>query len=1494
MRKQSCVWPQIIRPVLHQARRAAFLAAAALTGMASAQASVDISDVPLSVRGEDVPPMNMLVMGRDHTLYYAAYNDASDLTGDGVLNVGYQPDQLDYFGYFDSYKCYDYDDGRFVPKSKTSDKTCNNAWSGDFLNYVTTARIDALRKVLYGGKRGTDTESLTVLERSYIPQDAHSWGKEYQGIERDGYDIRNYTPLELPTAGRYHLFANTSLLGSQDKPRLRVLTDSKFRVWEWVAIERPVAGNRCMHGGNGPWCTEGGAKRTDYLVRVEVCKDGLLEENCREYPNGNFKPTGLLQDYGVNERMLFGLISGSYKKNISGGVLRKPVGSINDEIDSATGVFLSDADGIINTIDQFQIVDFRNNYQYEGGWLTTKPMEQGKFPDWGNPVSEMMYESLRYFSGKKNPTPDFLVPVNNNDKEHVTVRKGDDLYLPVADWDDPYEDRLWCTPSAQLVISDVNTSYDTDSIPGSHFSSFTGDIPGLEAGSEADQIWTREYGDTRKMYIGESGNQEDGNPTPKWVTGLSDIRGLSPAEPTKLGGFYSAGIAKYAYETDIRDDVQGSQNIETFSVALASPLPEFDIPVGDGRVTLVPFAKSVGGYSIKSGKGQFQPTNTIVSFFVQEFANTDPKGADADPSVNGGRPFIRLRINFEDVEQGADHDMDAIANYELRVTADGHLNVQVRSEYAAGSIEQHMGYVISGTKEDGMYLVVRDCDTGNKNGNGVPENVGIDPSVCRGNNPSKVTDYYLDTPPGIAPGGCDQGNPPAACKEDLPLYSDRTFTPDPDVEAAGLLKTPLWYAAKYGSSGNEDLDPGEPSPNFFLVTNAGTLQAQLENAFEAILMLGETAATSAAVSSGGLRTGTLAYSAGFRPDDWSGKLQAFALETDGSVGEMVWDAETRLAETPSPSRKLYTTKRKELGTGAVEGQGVLLDYDALDPQQKEALDRFSQGDSDGLGEERLAWIRGDDAAHDTFRSREVGGASRLLGDIVNADPYFMDKRDFGYAQLEGEEGEAYRSFRMSDAYSERPDVIFVAANDGLLHAFNASDDAVNGGKELFGYMPGELLMPENGVSGAPAAVNQLMNQDYTEDNHRYFNDGTPTVGDAYIDGEWKSVLVGSMGAGGRTVFALDVTNPESFDAGNVLWEFTDPDLGYGVSAAQIGRLADGEWVAIFGNGYNSANHEAVLFVVRLSDGTLIHKIETGIGESSTPNGLATPVLSDWSDYDLSTRIAYAGDLLGNVWKFTFDEKGSGGKGKNSGKVTTTRLFQARDPLGNPQPITSQLLATLDPTDSRRMMLLFGTGSFFRNQDSTGTDYQTQTLYGILDLDEEIGGREDLLRQEITWTQDGYESTTEHDYPEGSGKGWYLDLVTVDGEAEGERVISRPAVIPGANRDRVIFTSMVPDEDPCVGGVLGRYTDLMIGNGARSATSVFDINQDGDINDDDRIDDMVVNRLKGLDSAGEYATMVMDEAGDVFILPGALEENRELEQVENTGMSTGRQNWRQLR
>jgi len=427
------------------------------SGSTAEAQQLNLADSPLFLT-QNPPPLNLLVLGRDHKLYYEAYNDYTDLDNDGVVDIGYKPSQITYFGYFDSYKCYTYDGSKFVPASVTTNKQCSGQWSGDWLNYVTTARIDALRKVLYGGRRSTDSSTATVLERTHIPQDTHAWAKDYTSVANDGYDISQYTPLSVPTAGMRHLFANVTLMlqtswtangPATNPPLLRVSLNQPYKALNWVSVEQVQAG-ACAGATDGRCSSHGGSgveiPITDYTVRVEVCKTGLLEANCQQYPNGNYKPIGLLQQYSENGSMLFGLLTGSYQKSKSGGVLRKNIGSITDEVNVTTDGTFTSTNGIIKTIDALRAVGYANLqtdswYQgagrgagvvYSPGLLVTRTFNEGEFGGmWGNPIAEMMYEGLRYLAGKTSPTAAF-------DYGSSSTTFDAQLGLPRATWTNPY------------------------------------------------------------------------------------------------------------------------------------------------------------------------------------------------------------------------------------------------------------------------------------------------------------------------------------------------------------------------------------------------------------------------------------------------------------------------------------------------------------------------------------------------------------------------------------------------------------------------------------------------------------------------------------------------------------------------------------------------------------------------------------------------------------------------------------------------------------------------------------------------------------------------------------------------------------------------------------------------------------------------------------------------------------------------------------------------
>jgi len=470
----------------------------------------------------------------------------------------------------------------------------------------------------------------------------------------------------------------------------------------------------------------------------------------------------------------------------------------------------------------------------------------------------------------------------------------------------------------------------------------------------------------------------------------------------------------------------------------------------------------------------------------------------------------------------------------------------------------------------------------------------------------------------------------------------------------------------------------------------------------------------------------------------------------------------------------------------------------------------------------------------------------------------------------------------------------------------------------------------------------LTNRGYT---HKYFVDGTPTVGDAYINSGWKTVLVGGLNNGGQGIYALNITDPANFTEANpkyssstqngvVMWEFSDAndkDMGFSYSQPLIVRTNNSNtaqrWVAVFGNGYNNTNSStadtnvsltghAVLYVVDLATGALIKKIDTGVGTVAQPNGLASVTATDL-DGNGVVETVYAGDLQGNLWKFDLSSSNVSSWDvafKPSG--VPTPLFVAKDASNNAQPITSQVRVVRGP-GSTGAVILFGTGKFLEPVDQSST--ATQSLYGIYDSGTAItNGRTNLRQQTIDKevTQSGVKvRITSNNQIQTGDRGWYMDLLIppTPGTAEGERMIANPRVRNG----RALFVTVVPGSDPCVPGGKTRFTELDIFSGSRLDDPPFDVNGDGRVDDNDMIVITLPDGTKERYSASSieldlnYGTspgMIANDNTDVFYVTGEDPDttpapgttpfitNDSLRGIRaDPGPNAhGRQSWRQLR
>jgi type IV pilus assembly protein PilY1 len=451
-------------------------------------------------------------------------------------------------------------------------------------------------------------------------------------------------------------------------------------------------------------------------------------------------------------------------------------------------------------------------------------------------------------------------------------------------------------------------------------------------------------------------------------------------------------------------------------------------------------------------------------------------------------------------------------------------------------------------------------------------------------------------------------------------------------------------------------------------------------------------------------------------------------------------------------------------------------------------------------------------------------------------------------------------------------------------------------------------------------------------------DGSPKAGDAYVGNTWKTILVGTLGGGGKAVFALDVTDPDNMTASDVLWEITDTTpgtidangdsmLGYTMGQASIVRMANGHWAVVFGNGYNSASNRAVLFIKDLEDGTLM-AFDTEVGDSTTPNGLSSPTAVD-ENGDAIVDAIYAGDLRGNVWKIDVSNSNTNqwDFAYQSGN-SPEPVFTAVDASSNPQPITAKIEVGAHPSGG--VMLYFGTGKYIETSDVTSNS--VQTLYGIRDDGDTVSGRSVLQQQQIllqtTETYTAPDGSTETynvrvtsqnpvDYtPTADGglgqKGWYMDLKTPirdvnDGSLtgyseDGERVIANPVLREG----KILFTTMIPDSNPCNFGGTSWSADLTAIDGSRPPVSPYDLNNDGsfdtsdyvqvpwDVNGDGNIDenDKIVSSGKESKVGITKTPAIIRVADREYRYAGGSEGGIERTTGARTAV-TGRQSWKQI-
>lgn len=1476
-----------IRSAVERFSPAVFVFSAGLAINPAAQAAVSSSFAATPpVITQSATPLVMLTMSNDHQLYYKAYTDWDDLDGDDLVrgdkaaDTTYK-DNVDYYGYFNSSLCYDYDSvqERFEPTAAVTSGTheCNGSkWSGNFLNWATMTRIDALRKILYGGKRYNESAGATetTLERSYLPTDAHSFAKYYNGAR-----INKFTPYTSAIT-----VCNTTYAGSGDSetitaaPKIRV-AKGDFRYWAANERWQCTWDNEQGDSSNGTNTT--GSETSDpsstatgsaeFIARVQVCSAvetalGADQHDCQSYTSGAstyWRPVGILQRFGEDGQIHFGLLTGSYAKNKSGGVVRKNIGSFASEV-RADGTFAA-VDGIVSSLDKLRI----SNYEHDDGryndsddceWNIAS-FDEGDCSNWGNPISEMYLEAVRYFAGLTANAS-----FTGNDTSYISGLSR------VASWSDPLNNTNRCASCNIIVINASDISYDDDAL------SMSGLPKGGSISLSAKDL-TKVVGDKESItgnayLVGENGTDNNQLCTAKTVSNLGDVKGICPNAPRLSGTYNMAGIGHWAHTNDIRQDLNNTQTVTTYAVTLAPAVPVIKIPVAGKTVTLLPACRNKSSVSYEGSSTIKESNCSIVDFKV----------LSQDLAAGTGSFYV----NWEDSEQGGDYDQDMKGTISYSISGST-ISITTKVEAESTSAKLGFGYVVTGTTADGFHV-----------------HSGVEGFT------------YADT----------SGTPDCASGCNLAdAASTRSYTVGSST--AGLLKDPLWYTAKYGGFKDYDgnkfpsstsewdlrdaagnaVSGGDGDPdNYFAVTNPRNLKDRLEQVFDNILAKVSSGTAAAVVSNSATGVGAV-YQALYQPRTqngsksvvWTGFLHALFIDNKGYLREdsdgdgalddysvdrivdvyydsagketlvqryttsdqgvsvaadgipvslnalkPVWKAQDRLSDIADVvSQRTYSTSAATGRHILTSIGGVLKNFTSSAFTDADNLYRHLGVATTGEATNLIKFIRGEEGISG-YRSRTVDydndGTDEILrlGDIIHSSPAVVGRPNEVYAAAYGDY--TYAAFR--DKYQNRRQVLYVGANDGMLHAFNGgfwngsanafqatpvggdsngdsvADTAHPLGSELWAYVPQNLL----------PHLRWLAEPDYP---HVYYVDGAPLVFDANIftadtthPGGWGTVMVVGMRLGGspipvdsdgdgtadytaRSAYAVfDVTDPEQ--APTLLAEITHADLGFTTSAPTVVKArvaaADGtwesptqnDWYLVFGSGPTdlataTSAQNAQVFVYDLKTKTLAAPLDVGESNSFVGGFRST----DWNN-DFVDDATYFGTAGGTA------AAGTGTLQRLVGN-SIYKLFDAG------KPFVSAPLTRRGPDKER--WIYAGTGRLYVQSDVATT--QQQAFYGIkepwdsstssyslgtvalTDLQNVTGvqvykdGHIVDTKSVLTSVTPAVDTYTKLESHVATKSGWYKLLPTVTGRP------STRNVTPAAQVSRVLlFSAYSPSTDAC--------------------------------------------------------------------------------------------------
>lgn len=622
--------------------------------------------------------------------------------------------------------------------------------------------------------------------------------------------------------------------------------------------------------------------------------------------------------------------------------------------------------------------------------------------------------------------------------------------------------------------------------------------------------------------------------------------------------------------------------------------------------------------------------------------------------------------------------------------------------------------------------------------------------------------------------------PEASSGDYAEIVNGRRDWPDPMFFSGPERVDDLWHAAVNGGG------------RYFNASNPESLSKALADTLSAIRASIGAAAAASTSSQQPVEGNNRVFSSRYRSIYWDGDVEARRINlSDGTLSVAIeWSASNQLDAligSQSDRRKIWMQSLTDAGqiknflwSELSAAEKVLFQNRCASVSKLSQCQNLSSTkQAEFSGERLLNYLRGQYGFEDRvenylklFRRRE-----HTLGAVMSAQPIYVGQPAFRYAD------ENYGIFRDKEQVN-RKGMLYVAANDGMIHALDAGT-----GVEAWAFIPAAVL-PD---------LYKLADTQFGQQS-TYVLDGTPVAGDVCpgpapvrcAATDWRTILVTGLGSAGREFFALDVTNPDNPKS---LWRFNpsnDSDLGFAMGRPVITKRRDGRWVVALTSGYNNiqpGSGQGVLFILDAYTGELLQKITTGQGSATSPAGLAQ--INAWIDSTLDNTVSrfYGGDLLGNIWRFDIDDLYPP-SGKEA--VLIASLIQDR----TAQPITTRPeLSEVRIGTQRLPVITVGTGSYLGM-----TDLAVRSVQSIYTIKDELAAKgygdirasKNLVQQTLLHGASANEligaTTQAVDWQNNAG--WYVDLNTI--QNSGERITLDPEQQLGVLR----VVSNVPDQTAC--------------------------------------------------------------------------------------------------